>query len=387
MQRTETRPTATIRYSQSSTRPALKSQRLQSIDLVRGLALIAMLISHSIGVVPGLKYAAAYNRSEMIPPDITRIENLFGLIWHFATPAFMLLAGVGIALFIAGRAKRGWDDAQLTQYLLIRGVLLISLDVLLTGWNIVPTVHFQLGFAILSCTGTSILILALVRKWRTRWIFALMLATLLGTQAIYYYGGATPHASNLYAFLIGGSTDTLQVWFPVLGWLPLVLLGFMMGKAVAAGTVQIRRLSLKMALLMFVIWLLISAFDGFGKLYPGSPLYLTKYPPGLDFLTFYLGWTFLLLAAFETGRDWTGYALTRVIALFGQTSLFFFVVHDDFVLNGFQVLVQRLNLAQIVPKVPLSFAVSFCALAILVVLCGWYRDLKKRYPGSLLQYL
>lgn len=378
-----TTPAAGIPQSATAVK---KSTRLQSIDLVRGFALIAMLISHSIGVVPGLRYAAAYDRNAGSPPRLTSIENLFGLVWHFATPAFMLLAGIGLALFIAGRVKRGWDDAQITRYLLIRGAALIALDVLIGGWSMSPVLHFKIGFSILSCTGTCIWVIALVRKLDTRFILALMLVVLLVTQTIYTYGGPTPDAPNLYAFLIGGSSETLQVFFPILGWLPIVLLGFVIGSNVTAGKLKLREFSRKMSIIMFALWIIISAFDSFGKMYPGSPLFFTKHPPGLDFLTFYLGWTFLLLSVLENGRDWTQNRLLRLVTLFGQTSLFFYVLHEDFVLNGFQLLLGRLSFVESLPHLPLSFAVSFAALAILVMLCRWYRDLKRRHPESVLQY-
>lgn len=386
MQRTQTRQVSTITQAEMNSPAALKSQRLQSIDLVRGLALIAMLWIHSSGVVDGLEYIAIHNRNLMTGPTIASAANLIGLVLHIATPTFMLLSGFGLALFITGRAKRGWTDAQIDRYLLIRGGVLFILDAALSGWKLLPELHYKLGFNVLACVGVAIWLLILLRRLPPRALIVLMLALLGGTQLIYYFADPLPTTSPLYAFFIGGTTPTLKVSFPVLGWLPVILLGYLGSIGITQGMFTLRQFSRVMSLALFSLWIVLVAFDGFGKLYHGNPLYLTKYPPGLAYLSFYLGWAFLLLSILETGRDWTLNPLPRILILFGQTSLFFFVIHEDFLLNGFQLVLGRVGIFDSLPPIVLSVGVTLAAAAILVVLCRWYRDLKKRYPRSLLQY-
>ncbi|NIV29155.1 MAG: hypothetical protein GWN58_06485, partial [Anaerolineae bacterium] len=66
-------------------------------------------------------------------------------VTHFAAPGFFLLMGVGMFLFARSRSERGWSRWAIVRHFLIRGLLLMVLQVLvvnrawelsLQGWDV-----------------------------------------------------------------------------------------------------------------------------------------------------------------------------------------------------------------------------------------------------------
>ena len=90
----------------------VRSERIASLDIVRGLAMVLMAIDH-VRVYSGL-------------PAGGPTAGIFFTRWvtHFAAPAFVFLAGT--AAFLHGR-KLG-DLRLLRRYLVTRGLVLIALE-------------------------------------------------------------------------------------------------------------------------------------------------------------------------------------------------------------------------------------------------------------------
>src|SRR5688500_10561011 len=70
------------------------------------------------------------------PEDLSRSSAaLFATRWvtHFCAPTFFLLAGIGIGILV----NRGKRRAELSRYLLLRGVWLLFLELVITpvGWQ------------------------------------------------------------------------------------------------------------------------------------------------------------------------------------------------------------------------------------------------------------
>src|ERR1041384_237561 len=95
--------------------------RLDSIDLVRGIVMVVMVIDHTRDFVhgPALRYD---------PTDLARTSAaVFVTRWitHFCAPVFVFLAGVGAYL----QKIRGKTATDLSVFLLTRGVWLIFVEV------------------------------------------------------------------------------------------------------------------------------------------------------------------------------------------------------------------------------------------------------------------
>ena len=95
-------------------------QRVDSIDLLRGLVMVIMMLDH----VRDYFSAAAF---QFDPTDLTKTSAaLFFTRWitHFCAPTFFFLAGTGAYL----RRSRGVTNAELSRFLVSRGIWLIVLE-------------------------------------------------------------------------------------------------------------------------------------------------------------------------------------------------------------------------------------------------------------------
>src|SRR5512138_2959526 len=100
--------------------PVQKRIRIDSVDLLRGIVMVIMLLDHTRDFVhtDALRFE---------PTDIARTYPiLFFTRWitHFCAPVFVFLAGTGSYFQIA----RGKSKAELSRFLLTRGLWLIFLE-------------------------------------------------------------------------------------------------------------------------------------------------------------------------------------------------------------------------------------------------------------------
>ena len=94
--------------------------RVDSVDLVRGIVMVIMMLDHTRDFVHNA--AVAFD-----PLDPTRTNvALFFTRWitHFCAPTFVFLAGTGAYLQFA----RGKSKSELSRFLITRGVWLIVLE-------------------------------------------------------------------------------------------------------------------------------------------------------------------------------------------------------------------------------------------------------------------
>src|SRR5687767_7997029 len=102
-----------------STKPA--RGRIDSIDLLRGIVMVIMLLDHTRDFV---------HRGQLMGLDPTDLATtnpmLFFTRWitHFCAPLFVFLAGTGAYLQFA----RGKSKSELSKFLLTRGLWLIVLE-------------------------------------------------------------------------------------------------------------------------------------------------------------------------------------------------------------------------------------------------------------------
>ena len=95
-------------------------QRIVSVDLLRGLVMIVMLLDHTREYV---------NADALLfsPTDLTKTTTaLFFTRWitHFCAPVFVFLAGTSIYL----QRLKGKSPSQLSRFLFTRGLWLMVLE-------------------------------------------------------------------------------------------------------------------------------------------------------------------------------------------------------------------------------------------------------------------
>jgi hypothetical protein len=140
------------------------------------------------------------------------------------------------------------------------------------------------------------------------------------------------------------------------------------------------------ALIVFVV---VRAQQGYGDMFLHRTdnswqqwLHVSKYPPSLTFYALELGILWLCLALLMRIEPVIGVRKNGVFLVFGQTAMFFYLVHrlvlevpaTYFGLRG-------------VGDLTTTYVVAVVLLALLYPACRWFRTLKAAYPNSFLKYI
>lgn len=182
------------------------------------------------------------------------------------------------------------------------------------------------------------------------------------------------------------------VGFPLLGWGPVMWLGFVLGRNLSRPALRQPRTWLGIGAGLLALWLALRLIGGYGDLgsyRAGDPLpqflVMSKAPPSLSYLAFKLGIAALIFAVLIAFPKRIETGLLRVLTLIGQTSLFF--------LCDAYCRVSRAGAgvftidAPALPGIVYGYALWALGMLALIPLCGVYRALRKRYPESVLRYL
>ena len=168
-------------------------------------------------------------------------------ITHICAPGFFLLMGVGVVLFADGRRSAGWTAGRITRSLVIRGLLLILLQLVVenSAWmigdlSVRPDAEVIRGgpmpgggteaavyLGVLFSLGGSLVFWAFFQRLPAWLIGLVSLAAIVGAQVAV---SGPDHAKTLYsplvrALLVPGHTDAIVVLYPVIPWLGVTGLG------------------------------------------------------------------------------------------------------------------------------------------------------------------
>jgi uncharacterized membrane protein len=380
-----------------SDRPA-PSTRLVSVDQLRGLVMVAMLLDHT------RDYFADPSIS---PTDLTRASAaLFLTRWitHFCAPVFVFLAGTGA--YLAGR--RGKSRGQLARYLVVRGLLLIVLEATVVKYGLLFRLAPQSQFAlVLWAIGWSMIALAGLVFLPTRLVGAFGVAMIAAHNLL---DGIQPdrlgalrglwlvlHQPGLIRL---GSGMNLFVAYPLIPWVGVMASGYALGALLELEPARRRRTLRVLGLGLTVAFVVLRALNLYGDPQPWSrqpsPLFTVfsflncqKYPPSLLFLLMTLGPAIVLLSRLDRQPGAPG----RALATIGRVPLFVYVL-QWYVIHGLALLIASARGEPIgwlfsengPPQVPPAYALGLPAVyaiwAAIVVgfypACRWYDRLKQR---------
>jgi uncharacterized membrane protein len=352
--------------------------RLPALDQLRGWVIVIMALDHTGDFFSGLPFD---------PLDLSRTTPaLFLTRWitHLCAPVFVLLAGAGAFLYGA----RGRTRAQLSGFLLLRGLLLIALEHTLVrfGWFFgqqpgffLAQVIWALGWSLVALAGLVWLPLSLVGAFG-----ALLIAghnTLDGFSAA-QLGLPTWLWTVLHepGLLRLGPSAELFVLYPLVPWVGVMALGYALGPLLLWPAPRQRRAFLALGLALSIAFLLLRAINLYGDPLPWRPqasalltalafVNTEKYPPSLLFLLMTLGPALMILAALDRppGR------LGRFLAVYGRVPLFFYLLHLPLIHA-----LDRLAGPSRPHDLPLVYAVWLLVVAALYLPCRAYAALKQR---------
>jgi uncharacterized membrane protein len=363
---------------------------LFAIDAVRGWVMIFMALDHAMLFSYLHIFAEGFQKMRPEPmPDV--IHYLTRFITHYCAPTFVFLAGLSVALYTLSRRSRGLSEGHITRKLLTRGLLLIALQMIVVNWIWglgLPLAPVQIYFGVLSCIGSGLIVLAFARRLPLPLLAGGSILLLLLMPLLL---SAFPLVGLDQPFLEILLQPDLEGWlssrYSILPWVGVMGLGCACGFWVGTRPERITRFFLFLGLGLLAGWLVVRLAGGYGNLtlYQGGDwrdfMLMSKYPPSLAFLMWNLGGMSLAIA----GHDYLKGRLPLkplwdVVTLFGQTPLFFYVVH-----------LQVYKLLGLMPFLRGSLAAAYLAwllgLGVMLPLCYGFRSLKRRYPQSALQYV
>jgi uncharacterized membrane protein len=379
-------------------------KRVQSIDLLRGFAIIVMALDHT------RNYFSA-EAMVFAPLDLAQTNvPLFFTRWitHFCAPVFMFLAGTSAFLVQQRKTKK-----ELSFYLVMRGLFLVFLELTVVNFGWTFNIHFPFFvLGVIWALGISMIVLSILIYFPYSVIFAIGTLLIAGHNLL-----DTIHVpgNTFKAFIWSCLHDpTLQkessqliikghsviVDYPVLPWIGVVALGYCFGNLYKPGTnVLARRKKLIIlgcgAILLFILLRLLNVY---GDPYPWATqkstvftvlsfLKVTKYPPSLQFILLTTGPAILFLAVAEKYLKDFGKAIIKI----GRVPMFFYLLHI-YLIHAFAMIAANLtgyHLSDMVSHVPLTpkpkgfgfplpvvYIVWLIVILILYPLCKWYDNYK-----------
>lgn len=310
------------------------STRLMSIDALRGLVMVIMLLDH-------LRETWFLYMPVTDPVDArTIMPSLFftRITSTLCAPIFVALTGLGAALYSQKHTR-----AQTSDFLLKRGLFLVLLEFTLVNfsWRAELVPHF-IFLQVIWAIGLCMIVLAALIHLPGRAILVLGLVIVAGHNLL---DGITfaPDSPFFVPWAIIHERSQIEVAgvvvkfnYPVLPWIGVICLGWSIGpwfSQLAAADRQRRLVYVGCA--MVIAFLVLRAVNVYGDKpwfsVPEEPirtamsfLALTKYPPSLLFLLPTLGIGLLLLCAFERVE---GSRLSHWLSVMGGAPMFFYLLH------------------------------------------------------------
>ncbi|QHT65246.1 DUF1624 domain-containing protein [Rhodocytophaga rosea] len=210
----------------------LPINRIESIDLLRGIVMILMALDH-------VRSYFHFDSLIFSPTDLQHTTvALFAtrLITHLCAPTFIFLAGAS-AYFIAQRKTL----KDTTLFLLTRGIWLILLQLTLIrfAWNFDPAFHFN-SSNIISTIGFCMIVLSLLIYLPLKIILIIGLLLVVGHNALdnisFQSGSAWDivwsflHVRKLYLL---SNNYTFLFLYPIIPWVGVMALGYCLGSLYA----------------------------------------------------------------------------------------------------------------------------------------------------------
>ena len=303
-------------------------QRVESVDVLRGMVMIIMALDHTRDYFSSLRFP---------PEDLSRATPLlFFTRWitHLCAPAFFLLAGLGAALSLS----RGRSKKSLSWFLLTRGLWLMFLEatVMQFAWNFAW--GFPVFLIVIWALGLSMVVLAGLVFLPEVAIAAIALVLIFGHNLL---DGIQPaslgslaglwHLLHAPGFAIPGK---VLIAYPLIPWVGVMALGFALGRIYRWEPAERKRFLLRTGAAAIVGFLVLRGFNLYGNPAPWSVqdspamtvasfMNTLKYPPSLHFLLMTLGPALILLAVFERARG----KLADFVMVYGRVPFFYFILH------------------------------------------------------------
>jgi len=374
-----------------TTEKTTKTGRLPALDLLRSLIIVLMALDHANHFI-AQKHSSGEYWGGPFPAYHDVLSFLTRLVTHLSAPGFFFLMGVGMLLFARSRQRDGWSRQSIIRRLVIRGGLLIALQLLIVNraWELSPGGwELELYIGVLFALGDTMMLGSLLLWLKPPVLLALTIVLLLGTELL------TPvpdqweqgfHTVSRLLLVPGGSLE-LWVNYPILPWLELVTFGIVFGHWLVDDPQRAFQRALGCGVAFVLAFLVLGALDNFGNIRPRGGdtwidfLNVVKYPPSISFTLLTTGVNLIILSLLSRASERLG-QFFQALAVYGRTPLFFYLAH--------LFLYAELGhwLAPDGTGIPKMVLYWLLGLLILYPLCLWYGKIKHHQPNnSILHFL
>ncbi|MEO8146272.1 MAG: heparan-alpha-glucosaminide N-acetyltransferase domain-containing protein [Bacteroidia bacterium] len=314
-----------------------KSNRIESIDLLRGLVMIIMALDHSRDFFHHDAFAHD-------PLDVnTTTVYLFFTRWitHFCAPVFVFLAGTSAYLQSLRKTKK-----ELSVFLIKRGLWLMILEVLLVNLIVTFDTNYELiALQTIWAIGTSMVILGLMINLPYKMIFTIGLLIVLGHNSLDFIEGKHTepfgfwwdllHRGNFAVHNVYGNHSLLMI-YAFVPWSGLMMLGYCFGKIYqpSINFIQRRKTLLWIGSSIIIFFIVLRASNIYGDPHQWSVqrnalftllsfINAHKYPPSLLYMCMTIGPAIIFLASFEKIKN----SLTQIIIVYGKVPFLYYLLH------------------------------------------------------------
>ncbi|MBU1638338.1 acyltransferase family protein [bacterium] len=366
--------------------------RIESIDILRGVAMLLMVLDHC-RVYFG--HGDVFSR----PTDLSSAPPiLFFMRWitHPGAPAFVFLSGTAAYLY---GTRHGIQ--KLPRFLITRGLWLIIVEITIVtfGWTFDITFS-QIILQVIWTIGIGMVSLAVLIRFPTIIILAFGLAIVLGHNVLDSIRAQGTSGTDLIWYILHQPHNVVLDWgvsisfrYPLLPWIALMSLGYVFGILYGQGFDSERRkrwligLGIGCIVLFVLLRGLHMQYRGMEPGIPDTMLYYlmtfintSKYPPSVFFMLMSMGFPLLFLAYIERVKNW----MTDALSVIGRVPFLFYILHL-YVIH----LIARVLL--FITGDPTEKVVNFYAdlgvilfmtvlvIAILYPICKWYGYYKARH--------
>lgn len=325
-----------------------KIQRIESIDVVRGILIMIMLFSH---VRNTFFWTLEF-------PDPMPLNFPSGLYWFrtltdIVHSQFALIAGIAARLYFL----TGISRPNLSYYLCVRGLLLIVVDVFvlsnLMDYYLFP---YHIHVSVFTIYGVGLIVLAGL-IWLPSYGALLLGITMIVGQHLavnhwhlidYLIGNRTfadPLLNKFWilAFKPGSFTlyqdITVRVFSPFNYLMACMFIGYGLGNIYCATRIKRHRILLFLGICAVMLYVILRVTHSFGSYFPflmmddwemnlRSLLYLSHYIGSFQSLLLSVGTILICLGIMDIYTRFRSNTLLRMVSTLGKGSFVFFILHQ-----------------------------------------------------------
>jgi len=316
-------------------------QRIQSIDILRGIVMLIMALDHARDYL----YVTSWTDD---PLNLTTTTpQLFFTRWitHFCAPVFVFLSGT--SAFLAGQKR---TKQELSAVLIKRGfwLVLAELTIVVFGWRFDPFFR-MFGLQVIWAIGWSMVILGLLVRTSISTILLIGFIIVFGHNVLDYVPlpqkGAASVLWNVFLttplriYPVGQNHLIFDI-YAILPWSGLMMLGYGFGRLYQKEYDRTRRskILLSMGFAAVVLFIILRFINQYGDPSPWSSqknnlftflsfINVTKYPVSLMYSCMTLGPAFIALALLERAQN----TVTNIMKTYGRVPFFYYVCHIYFI--------------------------------------------------------